>query len=146
MEILDKRDIDDRMDGMGDNLVIGTGGGLSAGRRIAAQQYVAKALCEASKLAVEFQKALLEDEGADPALRFKASEAVLDRFLGKAAQEIRVEDNTARPIVFSDKLAVLRAGMHAAVDAATKEMGVEETFERVVTSHLVDEEGITITE
>jgi len=117
---------------------------ISAGRRIAARGYIERALCKAGKLAIDFQSALLEDENADPSLRFKASEAVLDRLMGKAAQEIRVEDVTERPLVFDPKLQALRGAMQEAIDAHKRNLDMEETFARAVTRQLVDEDGVTI--
>ena len=117
---------------------------VSAGRRIAAMAYIQKMLVQTSVLAMRFQKALLEDEQADPKLRFQASEAVLDRFMGKAAQELRIGETEDRPIVFDARLKVLRAGMEAAVDAAVHDGDVQGAAMEAVTGHLVDQEGVSL--
>jgi len=118
---------------------------LSPGRRIAAQKYIESALANGAVMAIEFQKALLEDEEADLGLRFKASEAILDRFMGKAAQELRIGETETRPIMFDAKLRALKEGMEAAIDVAKREgSGMQEAFEEAVTDHLIDHEGVTI--
>jgi hypothetical protein len=95
---------------------------------------------------VRFQRAVLNDAQADPQLRFRVSEAILDRFMGKATQEVRVGDTDGRPLVFDSKLAALRAGMKAAEDAEVRkdEGGVVPAFVEGVLSEIVDRQGVTI--
>ncbi len=111
-----------------------------------ALMYVKRALASAAPVAVRFQKDLLEDESADPALRFKASEAVLDRFMGKASQEIRLGEAMDRPLVFDSRLKALREGMKAAADVETRDAagGALLAFSGAVADTLCDREGVTI--
>jgi hypothetical protein len=122
----------------------GDSGELTPRRRAAAREYVERVLAKASPEAIRFQAQLVRDAGVSEdlgvkALGFKASEAILDRFLGKAAQEVRMGDVEGRPIVFSEKLKVLEAGLEAAKGAP--EGGAREAFERAVTADLVDTGG-----
>lgn len=113
---------------------------VSKGRRVVARAYVEKVLAEASMVAVKFQALLIEDEEADAKLRFQASEAILDRFMGKAAQELRIGETEERPIVFDPKLAVLRKGMEAAIDVVARDGSgsAMAAFEDVVCAPLED--------
>jgi hypothetical protein len=113
-------------------------------RETVALAYVKRILAASAPEAIRFQRQLVNDEAADPALRFKASEAILDRFIGKASQEIRVGEIESRPLVFNSKLAVLRAGMKAAIDAETRDESPMEAFADAVLGEHVDREGVTI--
>jgi len=119
---------------------------LSQSRRTAAMGMVQRALESGAPKAIAFQVAVVKkaaesDDLGLMSLGFKASEAILDRFGGKAAQEIRVGETEQRPIIFSDKLRVLNAGLEAALK--DKESPVE-AFERKVTDHMVDTAGVEI--
>ena len=119
-------------------------------RHTVAKEYISRALRVGSIEAVNFQVRLVNDEKADKKLRFLASEAILDRYMGKAAQEIRIGETEERPIVFDDKLQILRAGFKAAEDAAVTHP--EDTdapvraFENQVTDHYFnpDPDGVVI--
>ena len=117
---------------------------MSVGRVRAAEAYVRKALASAAPVAVDFQRSVVEDEEADLGIRFKASEALLDRFMGKAAQEIRLGETEVRPIVFSDKLRILKEGMERAVDVASRGGSALGAFEEKVTERMVDTEGVEL--
>ena len=106
--------------------------------------FVKKALSSAAPEAVKFQRRLMNDEAADPGLRLKASEALLDRFMGKAGQEIRLGIAEDRPIVFSSKLQALREGFKAAEDAAMRNVSPTEAFVDKMVEQTVDKEGVTI--
>ena len=123
---------------------------LSQSRRTAAINSVQRALAQASPLAIRFQKELIEEARASDDVRMKklgfdASEAILDRFLGKATQTVAMDMNPARPILFDPKLAALRAGMEKALEAATGgEESAVDAFSREMTKGMVDEGGVTI--
>lgn len=119
---------------------------MSRGRKLAAQSYVQAVLAEASVDAVKFQRGLVNDEEAPKNVRLSASEAILDRFMGKAAQELRIGETEDRPIVFDSKLRALKEGMEAAIDVASRpdDGSMLEVFERKVTEGMCDSEGVTI--
>ena len=104
--------------------------------------YVRRVLASTAPEAVRFQRQLINDEAADPALRFKASEAVLDRFMGKAAQEVRVGLAESRPIVFSEKLSALRKGFKDAEDAQKVGESPYEAFVESMSGVINDPEGV----
>lgn len=118
---------------------------LTKERRAMAQNYLERALARAAPDAVEFQVQLMGDEGADKRLRFMASESLLDRFAGKAAQVVRVGETEERPIIFDSKLRTLQEAMKAATDVRARDVGgdtVGEAFSRAITSQM--DEGVII--
>ena len=138
-----------------EGLVFGPASGrrpLSEGRRIAATDYVMRALAATSPVAVKLQRKLIEEgmeDGAEypaKALGLKAADMVLDRFLGKAAVTANVVVSERAPIVFNGKLAALNAAMEEAVDAKVRleGEGTAEALARAVTAHMVDGEGVVI--
>jgi hypothetical protein len=90
--------------------------------RLRSMTYVQATLSKASPKAITFQASLVDDEAADLGLRFKASEAILDRFMGKATQSVHVEHKEPRPIIFSPALEKLRKASQEAVDATAKDV------------------------
>lgn len=113
-------------------------------REAIALDYVKRVISSAAPEAIKFQRELVKDVTADPALRFKASEAILDRFIGKASQEIRIGAAEARPLVFNSKLEVLKAGMQAAIAASSAGESAMGAFTERVVEELSDREGVTI--
>ena len=117
---------------------------VSRNRETVALAYVKRVLASAAPEAVRFQRGLMNDEAVDPALRFKASEAILDRFVGKASQERRLGVAETRPLIFNSKLRALREGMAAAEDARIRGEPVLDAFSKVVIDQAADNEGVTI--
>lgn len=120
---------------------------VSASRRARALKDVQRVLEDTAPKAVKFQAMLIEEAESsdDPGMKklgFMASEAILDRFAGKAAQEIRVGESEQRPIVFSEKLKVLKAGIDAAIEAHSDMDSPLVAFMDVVEGK--DTEGVTI--
>lgn len=116
---------------------------VSRTRRMAAREHVERALEAASPLAIRFQVGIVERaEGSDDLgllrLGMQASESILDRVMGKAAQTVNVTETEARPIMFDAKLRALTEGLEAA------RKGGLEAFERAVTAGMVDGEGVSI--
>jgi len=113
---------------------------LSKERRVKAQNYLERALSMAAPSAIEFQVSLLNDETADKRLRFMASESLIDRFAGKAAQVVRVGETEERPIIFDSKLRTLQEAMKVATDVRSRELGDTpgEAFARAVTGYMDD--------
>lgn len=96
---------------------------LGPRRRARALEYLTEALAKAAPDAVDFQVELIKEASVSDDVRMKklgfdASEAILDRFAGKAAQEVRVSDAHDRPIVFDSKLAILKEAMDASLSKA----------------------------
>ena len=83
-------------------------------RRLSSLKYVRRRIAETAPAAVDYLAEVISDCAAEPSMRLKAAESVLDRFLGKARQSVEVEHREARPIVFDARLERLR---QAAVDA-----------------------------
>jgi len=96
---------------------------LSEARRIQAGQFIQSVLADSSKEAILLEQEFLNDDELDPKLRFQIAESILDRFMGKAAQEVRWTGNQDRPIIFDSRLQRLKAGVEAAVDAITHPTG-----------------------
>lgn len=124
---------------------------LSRQRQNAAMEYVRRAIRETSKIAIKFQAQVIRDglESDDIELKKlanKASDSVLDRFLGKATQEIRVGETMDRPIVFSEKLRALNEAMKEAVDVVAREPGrtAGEALASVITDDMTDRDGVVI--
>jgi hypothetical protein len=117
---------------------------LSPARRLAARSYVESALAMTAIEAINFQRSLLNSGEADDKLRNSVADSVLDRFMGKAAQELRIGETADRPIIFDAKLRTLKEGMEAALDAVARDESPQEAFEEAVTAHLVDTEGVSI--
>lgn len=123
------------------------------GKKAQARAYVERVLRDAAKLAVDLQKRLIEDAQVSDepwvvTLGYKASESVLDRVMGKAAQVVEVSEGRERPIVFSEKLRGLRADVREEVRAAAREDGrtlVEVLEDRVLReSGLEDPDGVVL--
>lgn len=134
---------------MGSGVVIGGGnnkGELSQARRELAMAKVRSVLAHAAPEAVTFQREILNDPEADPKLRLAASEAILDRFMGKAKQEVEVDVKRERPILFDPKLQELRAAFKAAEDAQVRGESPEKAFMLEATRTSVDTDGIQIVE
>ena len=117
---------------------------MSRNRETVALAYVKRLLARSAPEAIRFQRQLMNDVAVDPGLRFKASEAILDRFVGKASQEIRVGVAESRPLVFNSKLQVLRDGLQAADNAHAQGKSAYEAFSTSVINDLADNEGVTI--
>jgi hypothetical protein len=112
---------------------------------IIAREYIKKLLRYTAPEAINLQRKMMNDPEVDPVLRFKISEAVLDRYMGKSAQEIRLGDTEGRPIVFSEKLRVLREGMEAAEDAVVHKESAYSGFSKGVNRALSpDDPGVII--
>lgn len=112
-----------------------------------ARTYVRRALAAASPAAIKFQRRLLDDETLDPALRFKVSESILDRFMGKATQAVDVRMVEPRPLNFDPKLQSLRRAFDAAEDAVTKGENPLVAFSAEATrgmGGLIDGDGVAI--
>jgi hypothetical protein len=116
----------------------------SRNRDVIAMSYVRKVLNRAAPEAIRFQRDLMNDKDADPKLRFQVSEALLDRFMGKAAQELRLGVAEPRPLVFNSKLQMLKDGFDAARDASLAHTSAYEAFKESVVDAVVDKEGVTI--
>ena len=108
---------------------------LAQSRKLQAKQFIQDILADSSREAILVEREFLNDEDLDPKVRFQVAESILDRFLGKAAQEVRFGESEERPIIFDSRLRRLKEGIEAAVDAIThptQESPVE-AFERKVT-------------
>lgn len=116
----------------------------SRSREVIARHYVAKVLASAAPEAINFQRQVLNDPDVDMNLRVKVSDSLLDRFMGKAAQEVRIGESMDRPIVFSSSLSAMREGARHATDAHVVAANSIEAYVDGVISTLVDQEGVTI--
>lgn len=105
---------------------------VSEERRLQAMRYVNRMLSSAAPRAIRFQTDLMQDDSAPMKLRFQASEAILDRFMGKAAQEVRLGVAEDRPIVFSEKLRAMSRDAERALDAAVSVTAAGGTVEEAV--------------
>lgn len=120
---------------------------LAPDRKRAAEEYVRRALAEASPKAIRFMARLVDEAEISDDLKMKrlgllAADSILDRFLGKATQELRVGEARERPIVFSEKLAALGHGIDAALKA--RDGRPLEAFEEAVTAPMADDAGVRI--
>lgn len=87
------------------------------------RQLAQEGLVQAAPNAVKFvvgliDEAMVSDDPRMKKLGLVAAQDVLDRSLGKAAQEVRVSDERSRPVVFDSKLEALRTQVIPAVAAA----------------------------